>query len=265
MSDSRFNRRRLARSLGTRASTFKRRFLPSFRRGLEDPTVPLSLDLEHGSTSLLIAFGGIQGGLEIPPFEFFNATGGFPIKRLFIRDLRQAWYHQGVRGHGSSIDELADSLAQLIAPYDIERLVVTGTSMGGYAAILFGSLLRADMAIAFAPQTVLDRGVLEAIGDHRWDRDLDRVSARGGLDPRWLDLRRALPRSRAGQTRYEVLYDPQLDLDRAHCELLEGVPGVHLMPREGGGHSIARDMRDHGELEPLLRNALLVGPPDSSG
>ena len=256
MSPGRLSRRRLARSLASRAGAVRRRFLPSFRRGLEDPTASLSLDLERDSTSLLIAFGGIQGGLEIPPFEFFSLTRAFPVKRLFVRDLAQAWYHHGVRGHGSSIEELAESLARLIAPHDVRRLVVTGTSMGGYAAILFGSLLGADVAIAFAPQTVLAREALDAIGDHRWDRDLERVAARGGLDERWVDLRAVLPGIRRGSTRYEVLYDPLLALDREHCERLTGLPGVTLRPREGGGHSIARDMRDSGELEPLLRGAL---------
>jgi hypothetical protein len=32
---------------------------------------------------------------------------------------------------------------------------------------------------------------------------------------------------------------------------------VQLISREGGGHQIARDMRDAGELEPLLRDALV--------
>jgi len=263
MSPVRLSRRRIARSLSTRAGALKRRFLPSFRRGLEDPAVALSLDLDRESTSLLIAFGGIQGGLEIPPFEFFNATGGFPIKRLFVRDLAQAWYHHGARGHGSNIPELADSLRALLAPYEVDRLVVTGTSMGGYAAILFGSLLGADTAIAFAPQTVLERGVLDEIGDHRWDKDLARVAARGGLDPRWTDLRRVLPEVRVADTLYEVRYDPLLRLDREHCERIEGLPGVRLLPREGGGHSIARDMRDRGELEPLLRGALEQAPSES--
>ena len=249
--------KRVAGALALRAGAVKRRFMPSFRRGLEDSSVSLSLDMDNDSRALLIAFGGIQGGLQIPPFEFFNATGALPIKRMFVRDLRQSWYHRGVRGHGSNILELSDSLAQLVSEHEVDRLVVTGTSMGGYACLLFGALLGADRAIAFAPQTVLARAVLAELGDHRWDEDLDRVEAAGPLDERWVDLARALPEARRAQTRCDVLFDPAIALDKAQCIRLEGLPGVQLISREGGGHQIARDMRDAGELEPLLRDALV--------
>jgi hypothetical protein len=261
MSRRPITRARVTRALRSRADRLRRRFLPSFHRSLEDPTVPLSLDMDHDSATVMVAFGGIAGALQIPPFEFFNATGGLPIKRIFVRDLQQAWYHRGLRGHGSNIVELSDSLRRLLAPYEIERLIVTGTSMGGYASLVFGSLLGADTAIAFAPQTVLDRAVLDEIGDRRWNADLDRIEAAGGsLDRQWLDLSSALPAARHANTRYEILFDPALVLDRAHCERIAGIEGVQLIPREGGGHQLAKDMRDRGELEPLLRRALLGSP-----
>jgi pimeloyl-ACP methyl ester carboxylesterase len=222
--------------------------------------VPLSLDMSRDSHTLLIAFGGMRGELGIPPFEFFKATAGFPIKRLFVRDLSQAWYHRGIPGCGPTIGETAESLKRLIAEHDVDRLVVAGTSAGGYAALVFGTLLGAETAICFAPQTVLDLDTLASMEDHRWDAQVEELMADGGLDPRWTDLRSALPEARCADTRYELHFDPSFPPDRRHCERLSGLEGVLLRPREKGGHNIARDMRDAGELEPLLRTALDPAP-----
>jgi len=235
--------------------------MPSFRRGVEDPTVALSLDMAHESGTLLIAFGGMQGGLGIPPFEFFRATADFPIKRMFVRDLRQAWYHHGIPDGGDDIEELAGHLERTIAPHQVDRLVVTGTSAGGYAALVFGALLGAETAISFAPQTVLELEALAAMGDHRWDREVERMHAKGWFDARWSDLRQALPPARRADTRYELHYDPTMGFDREHCERLAHLEGVVMIPREGGGHNIAKDMRETGELEPLLRAALVEAAP----
>ena len=93
---------RLRGALRGRARTLALALNP-FRRGVEDPNRPLSLDMGADSGTLLIAFGGMQGQLGMPPFEFFKATGAIPVKKLFVRDLRQAWYHRGIPGHGESI------------------------------------------------------------------------------------------------------------------------------------------------------------------
>jgi hypothetical protein len=92
------------------ARTLALRFRHRFRQAVEDPNVPLSFDLGSDSTTLLVAFGGMAGQLGMPPFEFFKATGGIPVKRLFVRDLHQAWYHRGIPGHGDTLVDAAASL-----------------------------------------------------------------------------------------------------------------------------------------------------------
>src|SRR5271166_7076021 len=113
--------RRGARSL---SRPFRRRF----KQTVDDPKMPLSLDMGRDSSTLLVAFGGMAGQLGMPPFEFFKATGEIPVKRLFVRDLHQAWYHRGIPGYGSSLEGAAAALGELIAAHDVERLVVAGNS-----------------------------------------------------------------------------------------------------------------------------------------
>ncbi len=249
--------RRRARHLPATA----RRRLPfgdRFRLALEDPTAPICSDMKAESSTLLLAFGGMKGKLDIPPFEFFGLTGEMPIKRLFVRDLKQAWYHRGVQRHGATIPKVAEHLDRLIASQRIERLVVVGTSAGGYAALIFGSLLGADRVLCWGPQTCLDLKVLGQMDDHRWDDRIAGLMSNHHLDEDWLDLRRALPPARIAQTRYELFFDDSYLLDRLHVERLSDVDGVQLRPVAGGKHEVARQMRKTGELEQVLRGALGV-------
>ena len=74
----------------------KRRYHERFPKALEGDEDPMSVDMSDASSTLLIAFGGLRGRIGMPPFEFLRLTGEIPVKRVFVRDLRQAWYHEGL-------------------------------------------------------------------------------------------------------------------------------------------------------------------------
>jgi pimeloyl-ACP methyl ester carboxylesterase len=247
-------------ALRARARPVIRRMRSPFRRSLEDPSAPLSLDMRRRSSTLLVAFGGMRGHVGMLPFEFFKATGSLPVKRLFVRDLRQAWYHRGIPGHGSTVEEVAESLRGLIADRGVERLVVAGNSAGGYAALLFGTLLGADTVLCFAPQTVLDLGVLGEMDDHRWDDRLGALVQAGSLDPRWTDLSAALPPLARSSTAVELYFDASYTPDRLHAERIAALPGVRLRRLEGGAHGVAYEMRQSGQLQRVLQAALAPAP-----
>ncbi len=212
----------------------------------------VAIDIKQGARTILIAFGGMRGALGMPPFEFLRATGRLRTSRIFVRDLAQVWYHRGIPGLGSTIDDAAARIRTLLESPQPKRLVVTGTSAGGYAALVFGTLLGADVVLSIVPQTVVDEELLHAMGDHRCDGQLKGLIASGALDPGWSDLRRDLPRVRRRDTRYEVYFDPDHELDRLHAERLANVPGVHLNHAQGGHGRVARNLRDSGELQRIL-------------
>ncbi len=222
----------------------------------------LSLDLTRDSSTLLIAFGGMRGArIGTPAFEFSAATERLPVKRVFVRDLGQAWYHRGAPEFGATLASVADGLGQIVEQHGVQRLVTAGNSAGGYAALAFGTLLGADEVLAFAPQTVLELDVLENIGDHRWDAQLLPLIAEGALDRSWSDLRVAIARERRDATRYTVLVDERLDVDRRHAERLVGLPALKLLRFGRGGHGLVRELRQAGALERLLRRALDIELP----
>lgn len=229
-----------------------------FRLALESPDIGLATDLGTDSRTLLLAFGGLKGQLDIPAFEFFSLSGDFPVKRTFVRDLRQSWYHRGLPGYGATIPEVAESLDREVEAADVDRVVVVGSSAGGYAAILFGTLLEVDTVLCFGAQTTVDPAALHAMDDPRWTDALEALDRDGALDRRWTDLGDVLS-GRDAHARYDLFFDGQFGRDRRHAERLQGLPGVSMRPIDGGGHRVALRMRETGELERVLREALGVG------
>ena len=255
---------------GYRYLAYKRRLLRAREQldssELEADERSLSMEMEADTGTLLLAFGGINQRIGIPPFEFFSLTGDIPVKRMFVRDLRQAWYHRGIPGAGEDLLSVSVLLSEAIEQHGVERLVVAGGSAGGYAAMVYGTLLRADTVLCFSPQTTIDREQLHGLGDRRWDDLLAPLIRRGQLDREWVDLATALPRARTASTRYELFVDHTLDVDRRHAERLRGVEGLRLYRFGAGGHALVKELRDNGALGQIVRRALQTPqePPQPS-
>jgi pimeloyl-ACP methyl ester carboxylesterase len=232
------------------------RFAPSMAalEPLVDPRFGVGHELTSSSSTMLIAFAAMSP-LKPPPFHLFEATTGLPVKRLFVRDPALVWFQHGVPGFGETIDEVAASLKAIVDEQGIERLVVIGSSAGGYAALAFGALLRADLVLAFSPQTILDRGWLDEVGDDRWPGHFKSLAVLGGPDPRWVDLREALAREQPRGTVYEVHYPSPYEPDTRHAERLAGVPGVKLIGHDRAYHNFIQGLRNRGELAEIFRAA----------
>lgn len=64
------------------------------------------------------------------------------------------WYLGGIRGVGKNVNNTISFLKSEFSKY--EKVICIGISAGGYASILYGSLLKAHYVIATRPQTDLD-------------------------------------------------------------------------------------------------------------
>ena len=120
------------------------------------------LEKRNGNKILICCFGGMalqMGG--IPPFEFVNYLSSIYIDccdLLFYVDKDQCCYHKGLDGISTSIEGTVTYLNDKINGY--EKVIFMGTSAGGYAAILFGSLCtKVDHVIAFIPKVKLNKPV----------------------------------------------------------------------------------------------------------
>lgn len=215
-------------------------------------------DLAAPSPVLVIAFGGLTmsvGG--IPPFEFFRVLNDVaPAKKVFLRDLRQSWYHRGVEGFAPDIAGVEAGLRRIVAEAEPRKLVTIGASAGGYAALLFGRLLGATEVHAFGPQTFIGPGQRLRHLDRRWPELWRSLMLSGRYQPRYGDLYRVFRRTPSHDARVVVHYCPADRLDTAHARRLGRHPDVELRLHDEGGHFLVQHLRDTGQLEPLLRSLL---------
>lgn len=230
-----------------------------FERSLLDESLGIVADppLETPGTTLLIAFGGLASRLDgIPPFEFLSALSGQSARRVFVRDLNQSWYQEGVRGISTTLDATTDALRDLVAESGADRIVTLGVSAGGFAAIYFGCRLGADFVLAFGPQTFTSTRLRRWHRDRRWTTEIARIDA---LDPHTTcrDLRPIVAAARTGEhaTEIEIHYGRHSRVDRAHARRLRGLEQVSLVEHDAG-HNTAKALKDRGELDPILRRAV---------
>jgi hypothetical protein len=211
---------------------------------IEIQTVP-------GGTELYVFFGGIASGIGIPPFEFHKASGILNQHRIFVRDLRQCWYQAGIPGMGDDLRAVARDLDTRIRGIGADRVRFVGNSMGGFAALLFSSLLETGGAIAFSPQTFISPLLRLRHGDHRWWRRIWKAWVAGLRRERIWDLRGVLEK-RPPPDGCLVCVSSSCPLDSVHAARISGLPGVEVRPFEEGGHGLVGWLRDTGRLASIM-------------
>jgi len=229
-----------------------------FDAGLREKSEAVSTDLSSESEVLLVAFGGFAGGMGIPPFEFFRIASELEAKRVFVRDLNQAAYHRDLPGMPGGVDGIVRYLKRVISEHHIRRTVIAGNSLGGYAALLVGSLLGADEVLAFSPYTFIGPVARLLSGDTRVARVAIRALLSRNARWRYFDLA-GVYASEENPPECEIYYcdqGTQGRLDALHATRMARFPSIHLHIRNEGGHDLVKHLRDVGELADILRAAM---------
>jgi len=195
------------------------------------------------STELFYVFQGRRMRLTMEPLTFFRATGLMDVNLVMVRDYNQCFYHAGINRELQDIGALRHHLLACREglPH-VRRSFCLGSSMGGYAAILFGHYLKADVVYAFSPQTLID---------------LERLGMMAGRKDTWRfpethrDLTLLLAEHN-GQTRYKIFYCVDSPRDREFAERIGHCPGVELCPQPGSSHQVVEEMHADGRLLGVL-------------
>jgi cytochrome oxidase Cu insertion factor (SCO1/SenC/PrrC family) len=108
------------------------------------------------SETLIVSFAGSAkqfGGIIMFEFSNFIKQNFNNVSSHYYKDMYTKSYHKGIQGVTNNIDETVAYLKNEIKNY--KNVIFIGVSSGGYAAILFGSLLNVTSVLAFIPQTIL--------------------------------------------------------------------------------------------------------------
>lgn len=171
------------------------------------------------------------------------------------------WYQKGISPEIDSVDKLREYLEQKIKINKYKKVCFLGNSMGGYAAILFGTLLNIDTVYAFSPQTFIDNENRLLYKDSRWKRELDPLHVapkHGRVSSAYYDLKKVVARNTSGKSlkTHITIYHGINVLDQVHAMHLRECPSIYLVEYPSIEHNIARHMRDTGELQRILLSAL---------
>lgn len=82
-------------------------------------------------------------------FEWYGTRIKKAYKHILVRDIHKQWYLSGINEEVNSPEELRDFLRKETEGYEV---ITVGSSAGGYAAVLYGSMLNAKKAIVFNAQ-----------------------------------------------------------------------------------------------------------------
>jgi hypothetical protein len=187
-----------------------------------------------GSELLIISFTS-QGKTirEVHSYDFFNflEKNYSHVSRYFYADKCLSCYHKGIQYKSKNIPETVEYLKKEIRPY--KRVIFMGISSGGYAAILFGSLLGVSDVLAFIPQTLLRRE---------------------NVDENYRDISKYINDT----TNYHLYGDLSVPIGFdchhvSHCERIAHHPNVYLTKKSNIN---MKSMRDTGELYTILNNII---------
>ncbi len=92
-------------------------------------------------------------------FEWYGTRIVTAHKHIFIRDVKKQWYLNGINSKINSPNKILELLKKETEGY--KNVITLGSSAGGYAAVLFGQQLNANLMYCFNGQfelnTLLER------------------------------------------------------------------------------------------------------------
>ncbi len=211
----------------------------------------IEIDLSDKGNNLYVFFGGIAAGIAMPPFEFYNASKIIHEHKIFIRDFSQSWYQNGLLGLTNDIHSTARLIKNRIDEISPDDVFFVGNSMGGYAAILFSTIIGVGEVIAFSPQTFISPVLRFKHKDARWKKKINNTYIRSIFKPKVWDLRNLL--LRADSNRKISIHVSRDDrLDYIHALHIADIKGVKIFEYDGGGHNVVKLLRDQGRLPEIM-------------
>ena len=187
------------------------------------------------SDTALVSFGAKGGGHA--HFHFFKLLKPLPdLTKLLVRDPSGSWYNAGLPGVGDTLEEIAAAIERELRALSARRVITAGSSMGAYAAILFGCMLGAERAVALAPQTILDPGLRHAPPESV-------VLQAPDLAP----IIAAAPKTKVDLV---AGWDDHLDVFNAHR--VANLPSVRVLALPGYRHDFVEDLHRENRLVRLI-------------
>lgn len=197
--------------------------------------------IRRDDARLVVTFDNLSNVNDLSPQRepwAYNFLRSNDCSHLSIMARRKDWYRD---------PQLIAYLEKLSADgffRQFGKVIMTGTSMGGFASLAFASLAPGATIISFSPQTTLDESLVpweeRFLVGRRRDWSLSYSDCAFEID----DVEKAF-----------VFYDPFFEPDRRHVERLEG-DNVIPLKTWFSGHFSPVFLRRANLLKPVMQHAL---------
>lgn len=231
---------------------------------------------QRGSEVTVVSFAGIaalHGGMVNYEFTELLRKLSWEPNVVFVRDPLCACYHLRPDGTPGGLDYYAEAVESAVRSTGAKHVVAIGTSIGGMAALTFGSRLAFDQVIAFSPTWPPERYFLDGSARARLERirllfrepgvfferlllaQMARVSARRlertvGRE-NILDLEKALASSTT-LPRISMMYGRGCAPDVATAEALHRITGAEIVALDTSMHNSTAHLKRTGQLVPAI-------------
>jgi hypothetical protein len=207
--------------------------LPAFllRGGLVDAW------LERHSDVLLVTFDNLASVGEYDPPQpwMIGLCKRIGVSVLGLMSHRKDWYRN------DDIAPLITALEEAGLFSQFRRVLFVGTSMGGFAALSFSSLVKGAAVLAFSPQSTLSRRLAPFEQRYRYGQRKWNWSS-----PAFLDAAASI----ADQEVW-LAYDPFVPEDRLHAARIKG-PNVRHIVLPHLDHRAIREVKALGALDQMV-------------
>jgi hypothetical protein len=129
--------------------------------GSGGPLDIVGLYLPRASKTLIVSFHGSlqRSKYELPRFEWRKSLQPLNAAQLFLADsslnlnsgMSLAWYVGNFQQDFTT--DLADLIREIAAAGNYERILLTGSSGGGFASLAISRQISGSVAVCFSPQT----------------------------------------------------------------------------------------------------------------
>lgn len=214
--------------------------------GLEVVLYPSSRNGPHHavfsrSGPLVVFFSGTNKSEG--QFDFWGYAQRSSASCILLNNGQNRWYQSGVPGFGASVEGTADFIRRWGAFVGAKEIICIGASMGGSAAVLYGSILNARV-LAFS---------FEAHIRHQGSRSIKYIPSEYSLSHP--DLKPLI--RQASKPITSILGGDDI-IDVAEASRLQGLPNLTLTCLQGVDHGVPRHLRSRKILDRYL-DAFVAG------
>ena len=217
----------------------------AFRKDVTEEVPHYSIE-DKNTDALIVSFGGMGIGLDgESQYALVSTLEKENISTIYLRDQTNAWYFNGIRGLSTDVMSTVSGINNLLSKIKHRKTIFFGVSSGGFAAILYGALCKADLIIAVNPQTLLQKGI--------------QCFAHGNLYKlKWCNeddiiYRDLLNLTVPEKTEIEIYYGKDEPVDIFHSTRMKDLDNVSLYPEQGTHGTVAPILRDGKKLKTILR------------